>query len=188
MKKFVLPHDYPDMPSSLMHIYLIEAGPRLLAGMSPVWSEHAEQFLREMGVNILLNKRVVDYRDHKVMLEDGSEIATRTFIWVSGVTGVPVGYLDKSAVGRGGRIKVDEFKKVRMQGWFAWIVWLVVHLRSILGVRNQVVVLLNWIWNYLTYDQSMRMIVYAKKAKEVREREEKEATTHLGEDVLHTGK
>ena len=33
-----------------------------------------------MGVNILLNKRVVDYRDHKVMLEDGSEIATRTFI------------------------------------------------------------------------------------------------------------
>ena len=34
MKKFVLPNDYPDMPSSLMHIYLIEAGPRLLAGMS----------------------------------------------------------------------------------------------------------------------------------------------------------
>ena len=30
MKKFVLPNDYPDMSSSLMHIYLIEAGPRLL--------------------------------------------------------------------------------------------------------------------------------------------------------------
>lgn len=266
MKKFVLPHDYPDMASSLMHIYLIEAGPRLLAGMSQVSSDHAEQFLREMGVNILLNKKVVDYRDHKVMLEDGSEIATRTFIWVSGVTGVPVGNLDKSVVGRGGRIKVDEFnrvqgmdnvfaigdqciqfsdkdypnghpqlaqvaiqqgellaknlirlekgkklhafhyrnlgsmatvgrnravaefKNVRMQGWFAWIMWLVVHLRSILGVRNKVVVLLNWVWNYLTYDQSMRMIVYARKAKEVREREAKEATTHLGDDVMHTEK
>ena len=82
MKKFVLPNDYPDMPSSLMHIYLIEAGPRLLAGMSEESSAHAEQFLREMGVNILLNKRVVDYRDHKVVLEDGTEIATRTFIWV----------------------------------------------------------------------------------------------------------
>lgn len=88
MKKFVLPNDYPDMPSSLMHIYLIEAGPRLLAGMSEDSSSHAEQFLREMGVNILLNKRVDDYRDHKVILADGSEIATRTFIWVSGVTGV----------------------------------------------------------------------------------------------------
>ena len=45
MKKFVLPNDYPDMPSSLMHIYLIEAGSRLLAGMSEDSSSHAEQFL-----------------------------------------------------------------------------------------------------------------------------------------------
>lgn len=266
MKKFVLPHDYPDLPSSFMHVYLIEAGPRLLPGMSRESSEHAEQFLREMGVNILLNKKVVDYQDHKVQLEDGSEIATRTFIWVSGITGMPIGNLDKSVIGRGGRIKVDafnrvegmedvfaigdqciqtadkdypnghpqlaqvaiqqgkllaknlcrlekgkkltpfhyrnlgsmatvgrnravvEFKKMRMQGWFAWIMWLVVHLRSILGVRNKVVVFLNWVWNYMTYDQSLRMIVYAKKAKEVREREAKEAVTHLGEDILNSEK
>lgn len=58
-----------------------------------------------------------------------------------------------------------------MQGWFAWVMWLVVHLRSILGVRNKVIVLLNWVWNYFTYDQSMRMIVYARKAKEIRDRE-----------------
>ena len=112
MKKFVLPNDYPDMPSSLMHIYLIEAGSRLLAGMSEDSSSHAEQFLREMGVNILLNKRVTDYRDHKVTLEDGSEIATRTFIWVSGVTGVSFGNMNTSVIGRGGRIKVDAFNRV----------------------------------------------------------------------------
>lgn len=262
MKKFVLPNDYPDMSSNLMHIYLIEAGPRLLAGMSEKSSAHAEQFLREMGVNILLNKKVVDYRDHKVVLEDGSAIATRTFIWVSGITGVPIRNMDSSLIGRGGRIKVNEynqviglnnvfaigdqciqltdkkypnghpqlaqvaiqqgellaknlvryekgmkmkpfhyrnlgsmatvgrnravaeFNKVKMQGWFAWIMWLVVHLRSILGVRNKVIVLLNWIWNYLTYDQSMRMIVYARKAKEIRDREIIEATTHLGDDLM----
>ena len=262
MKRFVLPNDYPDMPSSLMNIYLIEAGPRLLAGMSEDSSAHAEKFLREMGVNILLNKRVTDYRDHKVILEDGTEIATRTFIWVSGVTGVTIGNMDASLIGRGGRIKVDsfnrvegmnnvfaigdqciqssdenypnghpqlaqvaiqqgellaknlirlekgqemkpfhyrnlgsmatvgrnravaEFSKVKMQGWFAWVMWLVVHLRSILGVRNKVVVLLNWIWNYFTYDQSMRMIVYARKAKEIRDREAVEATTHLGKDLI----
>lgn len=73
-----------------------------------------------MGVNILLNKRVVDYRDHKVMLEDGSEIATRTFIWVSGVTGVTFGNMDVSLIGRGGRIKVDEFNRVEgMKNVFA---------------------------------------------------------------------
>ena len=262
MKKFVLPNDYPDMSSNLMHVYLIEAGPRLLAGMSEKSSAHAEQFLREMGVNILLNKKVVDYRNHKVVLEDGSAIATRTFIWVSGITGVPIRNMDSSLIGRGGRIKVNEynqviglnnvfaigdqciqltdkkypnghpqlaqvaiqqgellaknlvryekgmkmkpfhyrnlgsmatvgrnravaeFNKVKMQGWFAWIMWLVVHLRSILGVRNKVIVLLNWIWNYLTYDQSMRMIVYARKAKEIRDRKIIEATTHLGDDLM----
>ena len=229
MKKFVLPNDYPDMSSSLMHIYLIEAGPRLLAGMSEESSAHAEQFLREMGVNILLNKRVVDYRDHKVVLEDGTEIATRTFIWVSGVTGVTIGNLDASLIGRGGRIKVAiqqgellaknlirmekgqemkpfhyrnlgsmatvgrnravaEFSKVKMQGWFAWVMWLVVHLRSILGVRNKVIVLLNWVWNYFTYDQSMRMIVYARKAKEIRDREKVEETTHWGKELVQEEK
>ena len=61
-------------------------------------------------------------------------------------------------IGRGGRILVSmttvgrnravaEFSKVQMQGWLAWVMWLVVHLRSILGVRNLVVVLLNWILN-----------------------------------------
>ena len=148
-----------------------------------------------MGVNILLNKRVIDYRDHKVILEDGTEIATRTFIWVSGVTGVTIGNMNPSLIGRGGRIlgsmatvgrnrAVAEFSKVQMQGWLAWVMWLVVHLCSILGVRNKVVVLLNWIWNYFTYDQSMRMIVYARKAKEIRDREKVEATTHLGQDLL----
>lgn len=113
MKKFVLPNDYPDMPSSLMHIYLIEAGDRLLAGMSEDSSRHAEQFLREMGVNILLNKRVTDYKDHKVMLEDGTEIATRTFIWVSGVAAITFGNIDGELLGRGRRIKVDEFNRVQ---------------------------------------------------------------------------
>ena len=80
MKNFVLPKDYPDLPTSLMHIYLIEAGDRLLASMSQESSAHVERYLREMGVNVLLNKMDTDYNDHRVILKDGSSIATRTFI------------------------------------------------------------------------------------------------------------
>lgn len=266
MKKFILPHDYPDLDKSMMNIYLIEAGNRLLSGMSEESSFKAEEFLRRMGVNILLNKKVVDYKDSKVILEDGSEIATRTFIWVSGVAGISIGNMDKSFLGRGNRIKVDEFNrvqgmdgvfaigdqclqttdkdypyghpqlaqvaiqqgkllahnlmrmqkgkklkpfhyknlgsmatvgrnkavaefsKVKMQGFIAWIMWLVVHLRSILGVRNKVIVFLNWIWNYFNYNQSLRMIFYPQKAKVVIEREEREATTHWGRDLLEKEK
>ena len=43
---------------------------------------------------------------------------------------------------------------------------------------------MNWIWNYFTYDYTMRLIVYARKAKEVIEREERANVTHLGEDLL----
>ena len=53
MKNFVLPKDYPDLPTSLMNIYLIEAGPRLLPAMSPESSQKVEKYLRTMGVNVL---------------------------------------------------------------------------------------------------------------------------------------
>lgn len=112
MKNFVLPKDYPDLPTSLMHIYLIEAGPRLLPAMSEESSHKVEHYLRTMGVNVLLNKMVTDYKDHCVMLKDGSSIATRTFIWVSGVAAQPVGNLDPSHLGRGRRIIVDAFNRV----------------------------------------------------------------------------
>ncbi len=266
MKNFVLPKDYPDLPNSLMHIYLIEAGPRLLAAMSKESSAHVEKYLRAMGVNVLLNKMVTDYKDHRVHLKDGSSIATRTFIWVSGVAAQPVGNLGEEFLGRGRRIKVDEFNrvpgldgvfsigdqcimaegdpawqgghpqlaqvaiqqgtllaknlkrleagkemkpfryrnlgtmatvgrnravaefsKIKMAGFLAWLMWLVVHLRSILGVRNKIIVLFNWMWNYVSYSQSLRMIIYAKKAKEVREREQRLASTHWGADLMSEG-
>jgi NADH dehydrogenase len=38
-----------------------------------------------------------------------------------------------------------------------------VHLRSILGVRNRLEILLNWFWNYLTYDQAIRLIFKTKR-------------------------
>ena len=112
MKKYVLPADYPDMDSSQLNIFLIEAAGRLLGGMSPESSAAAEQFLRNMGVNVCLHKKVTDYRDHKVIFEDGMEIPTRTFIWVSGVKAVGIGNMPSECMGRGGRLKVDAYNRV----------------------------------------------------------------------------
>jgi len=47
----------------------------------------------------------------------------------------------------------------RMSGFFAWILWLFVHLASLIGFKNKLFVLINWMWNYLTYDQSLRLII-----------------------------
>jgi NADH dehydrogenase len=51
---------------------------------------------------------------------------------------------------------------MKTQGFIAWLLWLVVHLKSILGVKNQIMVLINWVWSYVTLDQSLRIIVKHK--------------------------
>ena len=58
---------------------------------------------------------------------------------------------------------VAEIGKLRFGGLFAWLLWLVVHLRSILGVKNKTIVFLNWVWNYLYYKQSLRLILRPAK-------------------------
>ena len=265
MRRYVIPYDYPDMDSSLMHIYLIEAGDRLLAGLSHESSQKAYEFLKSMGVDIQFGKMVTDYRDHKVIMKDGTEIPTRTFLWVSGIRANAMPGIDESHLGRGFRFKVDEYNRIpgvedvfaigdqclqtsdaaypnghpqvaqvaiqqaknlaknlkrinqgadsneltafryknlgsmatigrnkavveigkfHSQGFFAWVLWLVVHLRSILGVKNKMMVLLNWLWKYISYNDSIRMITYATKPREVEERMKREQTTHLGEDLM----
>jgi NADH:ubiquinone reductase (H+-translocating) len=49
--------------------------------------------------------------------------------------------------------------KIRFQGIFAWFVWMFVHLMSLLGFRNKLVVFVNWIWNYFSYDRGTRLII-----------------------------
>lgn len=71
----------------------------------------------------------------------------------------PFHYRNKGTLATIGRNKaVADLPHFQTQGFIAWLLWMVVHLRSILGVRNRLEILLNWIWNYLTYDRAIRLI------------------------------
>ena len=63
----------------------------------------------------------------------------------------------------GRKAAVAEIGRWKFGGLTAWLLWLVVHLRSILGVKNKFFVLLNWMWNYVNYKQSLRLILRAGK-------------------------
>lgn len=65
----------------------------------------------------------------------------------------------------GRKCAVAEIGGQKFGGLPAWILWLVVHIRSILGVKNKVVILLNWMWNYFNYKQSLRLILKAKSSQ-----------------------
>jgi NADH dehydrogenase len=55
------------------------------------------------------------------------------------------------------------FYRIQLSGFIAWLVWLFFHLISLVGFRNRVSVFLSWIWNYLTYDRSVRIILEKSK-------------------------
>ena len=241
MKRTILPRDYPDLDTSCMRIYLINAAPRLLGAMAEKSSREAEKALKELGVEIMAGCMVTDYVDHELILKDGSHLPVETVIWVSGIRANHIDGIPTDSIGRGGRIITDRFNRVKgmenvyaigdqcliegdkaypqghpqlaqvaMQqaenlamnlkrqdkneqehtfsyrnlgtmatigrkkavveigrlkfgGFFAWLLWLVVHLRSILGVRNKTIVFLNWMWSYFNYKQSLRLILKAKR-------------------------
>ncbi|MFB0948292.1 MAG: NAD(P)/FAD-dependent oxidoreductase, partial [Spirosomataceae bacterium] len=69
-------------------------------------------------------------------------------------------YSDLGSMATVGRnLAVVDLPFWKFQGFFAWLTWMFVHLMSLLGVKNKVFVFLNWVWNYITYDQSLRLII-----------------------------
>lgn len=70
-------------------------------------------------------------------------------------------YKDKGAMATVGRnlAVVDIPKpKLHLGGFIAWLIWMGLHLMLILGVKNRFFVFSNWLYNYITYDQSLRLI------------------------------
>jgi len=51
------------------------------------------------------------------------------------------------------------YNRLQLHGFIAWLAWLGLHLVTLMGFRNQLNVLINWIWNYFTYDRSVRIIL-----------------------------
>ena len=77
-------------------------------------------------------------------------------------------YKDLGSMATIGRnLAVVEFPKMKFAGFFAWCVWMFVHLISLIGTKNKVQTFLNWVWNYFTYDQSLRLILSPKKEEKV---------------------
>ena len=79
----------------------------------------------------------------------------------------PFIYNDRGSMATIGRHRaVVDLPRLRFQGAFAWFVWLIIHLFAILGVKNKLFVFLNWLWNYFTYDQSLRLMIKPRVPKE----------------------
>ena len=73
---------------------------------------------------------------------------------------IPFQYKDKGSMATIGRNRaVVDLPNAFFKGRFAWWLWLGVHLFSIVGAKNRIMIFINWVWNYITYDQSLRLII-----------------------------
>jgi NADH dehydrogenase len=77
-------------------------------------------------------------------------------------------YKDLGTMATVGRhLAVVELPSLHFQGVFAWFIWMFIHLMSIIGVKNKLMIFMNWAWKYFTYDQSTRLILRPKGCADI---------------------
>ena len=85
----------------------------------------------------------------------------------------PFVYWDKGSMATVGRNKaVVDLGKMRFSGWFAWLLWMFIHLAFLVGFRNKIVALVNWIIQYFQYNKGVRLIIRPYKSEYEKEQEQ----------------
>lgn len=100
-------------------------------------------------------------------IQQGNLLAKNLNSLAKGEDMKPFEYSDKGSMATIGRNKaVAEVGKFFFDGILAWLVWMFVHLMALVGFRNRVVALINWVQNYITYDKGIRLIIRPFKNRE----------------------
>lgn len=106
-------------------------------------------------------------------IQQGELLAKNVARLLRGQAMQPFTYKDLGSMATVGRnLAVVDLPFWKFQGFFAWLTWMFVHLISIVGVKNRLLIFINWLWNYATYDQSLRLIIKPKVREAKAGREE----------------
>jgi NADH dehydrogenase len=94
-----------------------------------------------------------------VAIQMGERAAANLRRELAGQPQEPFRYVDKGSMATIGRnAAVAQIWKLRLTGFPAWVTWLFVHLLQLVGFRNRLLVLVNWVWDYLFYERAVRLI------------------------------
>ena len=92
-------------------------------------------------------------------IQEGRHAARNIERSLNGQTSQPFRYLDKGSLATIGRnAAVAQVGPLKLEGFFAWVMWLVVHILTLIGYRNRFVVLVEWAVIYLRYERGARLI------------------------------
>lgn len=112
----------------------------------------------------------------QVAIQQGRLAGKNIIHLIKGQPTEPFKYNDKGSLATIGRNKaIADLGKIRFQGFFAWLIWMFVHLISLLGFRNKVVVFVNWIGNYVANNGGSRLIIRRFKREELPKKDKQTA-------------
>ncbi|WP_026903328.1 NAD(P)/FAD-dependent oxidoreductase [Pedobacter glucosidilyticus] len=96
----------------------------------------------------------------QVAIQQGQQLAKNLVRIINNEPTKSFEYFDKGSMATIGRNKaVVDLKYWKFQGFFAWLTWMFIHLLFLVGFRNKMVTLMNWIVNYFSYDRGTRLII-----------------------------
>jgi NADH dehydrogenase len=100
----------------------------------------------------------------QVAIQQGRNLAMNLLSMKRNGSLQPFKYTDRGSMATIGRNRaVADLSFIKFSGFIAWLTWMFVHLMAIVGVKNRLLIFINWMWNYMTYDQSLRLILWAAK-------------------------
>ncbi|MEX1190220.1 MAG: NAD(P)/FAD-dependent oxidoreductase [Bacteroidia bacterium] len=96
-----------------------------------------------------------------VAVQQGALVASNLKKLIAGQTNLkPFKYKDNGSMATVGRNKaVVDLSFWKFGGFFAWLIWMFLHLMLLVGFRNRLVVFIDWMWNYFSYERALRLIV-----------------------------
>ena len=99
-----------------------------------------------------------------VALQQASHLAKNLKLISKGHNPQPFQFFDKGTMASLGRNEaVADLKGHSLKGFLAWITWSMVHLFTLVGGKNKVMVFIDWATNYLVNDPSLRLLIKSKK-------------------------
>ena len=103
----------------------------------------------------------------QVAIQQGQNLARNLYNIYTDKSMKPFIYNDKGTMAIISKFKaVVDLPKLFFKGFFAWIVWLFIHLIPIAGFRNKLKLATNWFWSFITNDPTLRLIVRPAEKEE----------------------
>lgn len=144
------------------------------AGNGRMLVNEYNQLLGVAGVFVLGDQCLVPEGDFpkghpqvaQVAIQQAKNLSKNLFRQLKGQPLVPFKYKDLGSMATVGRkLAVVDLPFIKFQGLLAWMTWLFVHLMAILGVKNKLFIFMDWSWNYLSFDPSLRLLIKPKYVK-----------------------